>query len=78
MAHVMMLSDLYGRIGQTLREHGDAPIGIVKSPLFPNEPHLVDDYIYQMYCKVTHVTTEINGVEIYTYELLIDDGWNEK
>lgn len=24
--HYMMLSDLYGRIGQMLREHGDAPL----------------------------------------------------
>ena len=37
--HYMMLSDLYGRIGQSLREHGDAPIGRVKTPMFPNEPH---------------------------------------
>lgn len=26
----MMLSDLYGRIGQMLAEYGDAPIGTVK------------------------------------------------
>ena len=33
MKHYMMLSDLYGRIGQMLNEHGDAPIGKVRIPI---------------------------------------------
>ena len=45
MKHYMMLSDLYGRIGQMLKEHGDAPIGTIKTPLFPNEPHLPIDWV---------------------------------
>ena len=38
--HYMMLSDLYGRIGQMLKEHGDAPIGTIRTPMFPDEPHI--------------------------------------
>ena len=34
----MMLSELYGRIGQTLKENGDAPIADLKTPMFPSIP----------------------------------------
>ena len=72
MKHVMMLSDLYGRIGQMLAEHGDAPIGTIKTPVFPQEAHLPIDWVNPIYCTFAHVTNEIYGVKINTYELLID------
>ena len=72
MKHMMMLSDLYGRIGQMLKEHGDAPIGIIKAPLFSNEPHLPIDWVKPLYCTFNHVTTEIEGVKINTYELTVN------
>lgn len=78
MAHMMMLSDLYGRIGQVLAEHGDAPLGYIRKPMFANEPHLVVDYINPVYCKVTRVENEINGVKISTCEILIEDSRDEK
>ena len=68
----MMLSDLYGRIGQILREKGDAPIGVFKTPMFSNEPHLPIDYIEPVYCTFSHVTTNMNGVLIKNYELIIE------
>ena len=71
MKHVMMLSDLYGRIGQMLAEHGDAPIGHIKTPMFP-EGSMEIDWIEPMYCTFTHVTNEIQGVKIKTYEPVID------
>lgn len=70
MAHHMMLSDLYGRIGQMLREHGDAPIGTIKTPVFT--PHLPIDWVKPTYCTFTPVTTEIDRVKIKTYELNIE------
>lgn len=70
--HLMMLSDLYGRIGQTLREHGDAPIGRVRPPYDPSEPHLQGDWIEPVYIAVTPVTTEIDGVKHRTYEITED------
>lgn len=73
MKHYMMLSDLYGRIGQMLREHGDAPIGTLRTPLFPSEPHLPIDWVKPLYCTFNHVVTEIDGVEIRNYELKIED-----
>ena len=73
MKHVMMLSDLYGRIGQTLREYGDAPIGTIKTPLFPNEPHLTIDWVCPLFCTFTHLTTEIDGVKINTYKPTIEE-----
>lgn len=73
MKHFMMLSDLYGRIGQMLKEHGDAPIGIIKQPMFADEPHTVDDYIKPMYCTFNHLSTEIDRVKINTYMLTVDD-----
>lgn len=73
MKHCMMLSDLYGRIGQMLKEHGDAPIGIIKKPLFSNEPHLPIDCVKPLYCTFNHVTTEIERIKINTYELIVDE-----
>lgn len=70
--HLMMLSDLYGRIGQTLREHGDAPIGRVRMPSHPEEPHLPAEWIEPVYIAVTPVTTEIDGVKHRTYEITED------
>ena len=70
--HYMMLSDLYGRIGQMLREHGDAPIGKVKTPTFPNEVHLPIEWVKPAYVNVYHVTDEVDGVKIKTYEVNID------
>lgn len=74
MKHYMMLSDLYGRIGQMLRENGDAPIGTIKTPLFPNEPHLPIDYVMPTYLTFAHVITKIKGVNISTYELIVEEG----
>ena len=73
MKHLMMLSDLYGRIGQTLREYGDAPIGRVESPMFPNEPHLPIDWIKPIYCSFNLVTTKMDRIEIKTYEPVIEE-----
>lgn len=73
MKHLMMLSELYGRIGQMLNEHGDAPIGKVKSPMFPNELHTADDLIKPIYCSFHLVTTEIDRIKIKTYEPVIEE-----
>ena len=70
--HYMMLSDLYGRTWQTLREHGDAPIGKVKAPLFPNEAHLPIELVEPHYPTFSHVTTDVGGVMIETYEVNIE------
>jgi len=70
--HYMMLSDLYGRIGQILREHGDAPIGKFKAPLFPNEAHLPIEWVEPEYVNVSHITTDVDGVKIKTYEVNIE------
>ena len=72
MPHLMMLSDLYGRIGQMLKEHGDAPIGKVESPMFPNELHTSADLIKPIYCSFHLVATEIDRVKIKTYEPVIE------
>ena len=71
--HQMMLSDLYGRIGQMLAEHGDAPIGRFVMPMYPGEPHILSDYIQPIYCSFTHVTTEIDRAKIYTYEPVLEN-----
>ena len=71
--HYMMLSDLYGRIGQILREHGDAPIGQVRTPLSTDEPHHPLEWVKPLYCDVTQVNTEIGGVNIKTYEVTIEE-----
>jgi len=73
MKHLMMLSDLYGRIGQTLREYGDAPIGRVETPMFPNEPHTTADWIKPIYCSFNLVTTKMDRIEIKTYEPVIEE-----
>ncbi len=72
MKHSMMLSDLYGRIGQMLKEHGDAPIGRVESPIFTDEPYTTVDCIKPIYCTFHLVTTEIDRVKIKTYEPVIE------
>ena len=71
--HQMMMSDLYGRIGQMLAEHGDAPIGRVETQQRLDEPHLIADFIQPIYCDFSHVTTEMNGVKIKTYEPTIEE-----
>lgn len=73
MIHLMMLSDLYGRIGQMLKEYGDAPIGKVESPIFPNEPHTTADWIKPIYCDFHLATTEIGKIKIKTYEPVIEE-----
>lgn len=72
MAHFMMLSDLYGRIGQMLAEHGDAPIGTVKQNKYGDKHLHASDLIEPHYCEVTQCTTEIDNVKIKTYELRIE------
>ena len=70
----MMLSDLYGRIGQMLNEHGDAPIGKVRVPVkFKGERLTTDKWIEPIYYTFTPVTTDIGDVRIKTYELTIID-----
>lgn len=69
----MMLSDLYGRIGQILAEHGDAPIGKIKAPMPTDELLLPMDLVKPLYCNFTLTTTEIVGVKIRSYEPLIDE-----
>ena len=71
--HQMMLSDLYGRIGQMLAEHGDAPIGRVVRPRFPSAPHVIADFIQPLDCDPSHVTTERDGVNPKTYEPTIEE-----
>ena len=74
MKHVMMLSDLYGRIGQMLREYGDAPIGKVRVQVkFKGERLTTDKWVEPMYCTFTPVITDIGYVRIKTYELTIID-----
>ena len=74
MKHLMMLSDLYGRIGQMLNEHGDAPIGKVRIPVkFQGERLTTDKWVEPMYCTFTPVITDIGDVRIKTYEFTIID-----
>lgn len=73
MKHHMMLSDLYGRVGQMLREQGDAPLGVIETPHSPNDPHLPIDWVKPIYCNFHHVTTEIDGVKINTYGVSVVD-----
>lgn len=72
MKHFMMLSDLYGRIGQMLVEYGDAPIGVVKQNKFDDKQIHVSELIEPRYCELTLCSTEIEGVLIKTYELNIE------
>ena len=73
MKHLMMLSDLYGRIGQMLNEYGDAPIGNVQLPMFPNEPHTTADCIKPIYCGFHLATTEIGKIKIKTYKPVMEE-----
>jgi hypothetical protein len=73
MKHLMMLSDLYGRIGQMLKEHGDAPIGKVQSSMFPNESYTTADCIKPIYCSFHLTTTEIGKIKIKTYEPVMEE-----
>ena len=70
MQHIMMLSELYGRIGQMLKEHGDAPIGQHKQPSF-QPPHSETDYIEPKYVEPFLQTLEVDGVKIKCYNLNI-------
>lgn len=67
MKHVMMMSDLYGRIGQMLREHGDAPIGSVTRLPNTDEVCLPIDLVQPIYCSFSPCTTVIDGIKIKTY-----------
>lgn len=71
MAHFMMLSDLYGRIGQMLAEHGDAPLGRVVQNKYGDKYLHPSDLIEPHYCEITQCKTEIDNVVIKTYELSI-------
>lgn len=66
MNHKMMLSDLYGRIGQILREQGDAPIGCFKQPqLAKGESVIVGgDWISPTFVEPTIQTLEIGKMKI--------------
>lgn len=71
MGHTMMLSDLYGRIGQILKEHGDAPIGSFKQPMstlcHPSElirPKCVNVYLN---------TLDIGHEKLKCYEIMIEN-----
>lgn len=74
MKHYMMLSDLYGRIGQMLNEHVDAHIGKVRTPVkFQGERLTTDKWVEPMYCTFNPISTDIGDVRIKTYELIIID-----
>ena len=66
----MMLSELYGRIGQMLQEHGDAPIGNHKQHQF-TPPHAEIDYIEPKYVEPYLETLEVDRVKIKCYNLNI-------
>ena len=70
MQHIMMFSELYGRIGQMLKEHGDAPIGNHKQPQF-TPPHAEFDYIEPKYVEPYLETLDVDGVKIKCYNLNI-------
>lgn len=58
----MMLSELYGRIGQQLQEYGDAPL--VRRPL-PNEPFKTTDPLRKTKVEfVLHRIVNDKGVEL--------------
>ena len=68
----MMLSDLYGRIGQMLREQGDAPIGDFKQP--QGESIIVEeDWVSPAFVEPTIQTLNVGKMKIkcckiYIYE----------
>jgi hypothetical protein len=64
----MMLSELYGRIGQMLQEHGDAPIGYHRQPT-SEPPYTESDYIKPKYVEPYLQMLEVDGVTIKCYEL---------
>lgn len=70
MQYIMMLSELYGRIGQMLQEYGDAPIGQHKQPSF-QPPHSETDYIEPKYVEPYLQTLEVDGVKVKCYNLNI-------
>lgn len=71
MTHHMWLSDLYGRIGQLLRENGDAPIGDFKNPS-SKHPFPIE-LIKPLYCNFNPVTLEVEGVKIKCYKPIIEE-----
>ena len=70
MKHVMMLSDLYGRIGQILKEQGDAPIGHIKTPMFSEDAHTESDYIQPEYYTINLEVTKVGGIRLRTYKVI--------
>jgi hypothetical protein len=62
----MMLSELYGRIGQMLQEHGDAPIGDIKQPSF-QPPYTENNYIEPKYVEPYLQMLDVDGVKIKCY-----------
>lgn len=71
MEHTMMLSDLYGRIGQILKEHGDAPIGSFKQPMNPMcHP---SEFIRPKYADVYLNTLDIGHEKLKCYEIVIEN-----
>ena len=66
-----MLSDLYGRIGQILKEHGDAPIGSFKQLI--NTPCHQSDFILPKYVNVYLNTLDISDEKLKCYEIIIEN-----
>lgn len=70
----MMLSELYGRIGQVLQENGDAPIADFRTPMF--EPYLLKDFYVHRHVDVNCCKIQIpvgDGSEtLKVYSLLIE------
>lgn len=70
----MMLSELYGRIGQILQENGDAPIADINTPMFP--PYLLQDFYVHKHVDVIFCKTQIpvdGGSEILkSYNIIIE------
>lgn len=71
MTHFMMLSDLYGRIGQILSENGDAPIGELKQHI-PDKLCTQTDIINPKYINISLCKTIIDKVEIKNYNISIE------
>lgn len=67
MEHKQTLAELYGRIGQVLQEHGDAPIGHFKEPI--SKPCMPDDWVRPKYVEPFLQTLEVDGVKIKCYDL---------
>lgn len=71
LKHFMMLSDLYVRIGQILREEGDAPIGEIKTPPYPG-PYVEADWIAPHYVSVGVSNTFIGKAKIKSCQITIE------